>query len=194
MIATAQTPVAEPTSQQIIDALKPVRTRGLRNLGVKQAEPEAPANALPGNNASGNSVSSSSVSGTASPASAAAPVAEQSATGGGSIDLAIQFDFNSSKVSPSSRRTLEQLSIALASSELASLKFRIEGHTDSRGSVAYNQRLSEARADEVRRVLVGRRIAAGRLYAIGKGASQPLNAANPAAPENRRVRIVSLEQ
>lgn len=176
----AQTPTAEPSSQQIIDALKPSRTRGMRNLGVKQAEAEVEA--------SSNAQSNEAVNQTP-------PTSNSSASSvSGSIDLAIQFEFNSSKVSPASRKVLEELSVALASSELASMKFRIEGHTDSRGSIAYNLKLSAARADEVRRVLIRQHVAADRMYAIGKGSSQPLNTDNPAAPENRRVRIVSLEQ
>jgi outer membrane protein OmpA-like peptidoglycan-associated protein len=179
----AQAPVAEPSSQQIIDALKPAKTRGMRNLGVKEAEPEAPSVNAPASQAA--------------PAPSSAPAAQVASTvpvKPASIDLAIQFEFGSSQVSASSRKTLDALSAALAAPELATLRFRIEGHTDSKGRAAYNRKLSEERANEVKRILVSRKIAGSRLVAEGKGSSQPLNEADPAASENRRVRIVGLER
>lgn len=168
----AQTPVADPTAAQIIDALKPAKTRGLRNLEVKEAAPAQPsANAaVPG----------------AAPA-ASAPMQPAS------IDLAIHFEFDSSRITAASKKILDALATALAAPELAASRFRIEGHTDNKGPATHNQKLSQARADEVKRTLVARRIAEDRLVAEGKGASAPVNRDRPAAAENRRVRIVSLE-
>ena len=198
----AQTPVAEPSSQQIIDALKPARTRGTRNLGVREATPETPSSATPVGNAPAATTApvapatpptaTDATSVPASTAGAAAQPVTVTPPKPASIDLAIQFEFDSSKVSPASKKTLDILAIALASPELAGLRFRIEGHTDSKGSVAYNQKLSQARANEVKRMLVTQKIAGSRLVTVGKGSSEPLNAADPTAGENRRVRIVSL--
>ena len=157
----AQTPVVDPSSQQIIDALKPVKTRSFRNLGVRQAGRD--------------SVSQGE--------SAAQP----------SIDLAIQFEFGSSRITRASQKILDTLAVALTAPELADMRFRIEGHTDSKGAPAYNQKLSQARADEVKRTLVKHRIAADRLVPEGKAATEPLNRNDTTAPENRRVRIVHLE-
>lgn len=50
----------------------------------------------------------------------------------------------------------------------------ITGHTDRLGAPAHNQKLSEARAQTVKRYLVGKGVAAERLQAVGKGASQPV--------------------
>ena len=70
-----------------------------------------------------------------------------------SISLTIQFDFNSSKVSASSASQLDQLAKALKSEDLATLSFRIEGHTDGKGSADYNLSLSQMRADAVKKYL-----------------------------------------
>lgn len=109
-----------------------------------------------------------------------------------SIDLALQFEYNSSKMTRDSQKTLVELAKALASPELAKLHFLVQGHTDGKGLAAYNQKLSQARAEQVKRLLVQNKIAASRLTAEGKGASEPLDANNIEAAENRRVRIISL--
>jgi OOP family OmpA-OmpF porin len=70
-----------------------------------------------------------------------------------------------------------------------SLKVQIEGHTDSRGSVPYNQDLSEKRAKSVRDYLEQKGIAQDRMKCVGYGSSKP--AASNDTPEgmtqNRRV-------
>ncbi|MFK8043990.1 MAG: OmpA family protein [Crocinitomicaceae bacterium] len=48
-------------------------------------------------------------------------------------------------------------------------------HTDTRGSTAANQKLSEARAKAIKSELVSRGIAEGRIEAIGKGESEPIH-------------------
>lgn len=66
---------------------------------------------------------------------------------------------------------------------------RIEGHTDSVGDEAANQRLSEARAAAVRDALVGRGLATERLSAVGFGDSQPRadNTTEAGRAANRRI-------
>jgi outer membrane protein OmpA-like peptidoglycan-associated protein len=72
-------------------------------------------------------------------------------------------------------------------------QFRIAGHTDARGSDEYNLRLSQLRAEEVMRYLVRDcGIAPNRLQALGLGKSLLLNAADPLAPENRRVEFQAI--
>lgn len=58
------------------------------------------------------------------------------------------------------------------------------GHTDNTGSAAYNQSLSERRAQSVAQVLRGQGVAANRIQTIGRGLTQPV--ANNATPEGRR--------
>ena len=107
------------------------------------------------------------------------------------VDLDVKFAFNSAQLTPEAETLLDVLSLAMKAPELASLSFRVEGHTDAIGSAVYNQRLSEARATSAYGYLVQHGVEAARLEAKGLGMSQPLDAANPAAAKNRRVRIVS---
>lgn len=68
----------------------------------------------------------------------------------------------------------------------------IEGHTDSTGSDAYNQALSERRADAVKSYLVGQGIDSNRLVASGKGKSAPVadNTSTTGRQQNRRVEVI----
>ena len=74
---------------------------------------------------------------------------------------------------------------------------RLEGHTDSKGDDTYNRRLSERRADAVKRWLVEREgIAAGRLTTQGLGESRPVasNDDDAGRQRNRRVEVVIQKQ
>jgi len=68
----------------------------------------------------------------------------------------------------------------------------VEGHTDSQGSNAYNQALSQRRADAVRNYLVGRGYPAGSIQALGQGETSPIakNVSAEGRANNRRVEIV----
>ncbi len=73
-------------------------------------------------------------------------------------------------------------------------KIQIVGHTDSDGDAAYNQQLSERRANSVADVLLDAGIPFSRIQTFGRGESQPLASnLDPAGKsENRRVEIVIL--
>eukprot|EP01036_Dinobryon_divergens_P002140 gene2140-2824_t len=109
-----------------------------------------------------------------------------------SLSLLIQFDFNSAKVKPESQQALSNLAQALQSKELADSTFAVEGHTDAKGRADYNLKLSQQRADAVRAFLASNGVADARLQAVGKGATELANTADPLAADNRRVRIVNL--
>ena len=68
---------------------------------------------------------------------------------------------------------------------------RVEGNTDSIGTEAYNQGLSERRAESVRSHLIGRGVPASRLTAVGFGESQPIASNDTAEGRalNRRVEL-----
>jgi outer membrane protein OmpA-like peptidoglycan-associated protein len=68
----------------------------------------------------------------------------------------------------------------------------IEGYTDSVGTEAYNQGLSERRADSVRSYLAHQGIGSARLSAVGKGESHPVASNDSAAgrQQNRRVEMI----
>ncbi len=109
------------------------------------------------------------------------------------IDLNINFEFNSAKLTPEGSVLVGNLGRALKDARLAGKRFRIEGHTDGKGSDAYNQALSERRADAVRRELVALYGAdAARIEAQGFGKSRLLEGIDPEASANRRVRVVNL--
>lgn len=76
------------------------------------------------------------------------------------------------------------------------VKVRIDGHTDSQGSDAYNQQLSEARAQSVRTALAGMGVAADRITALGHGESQPVadNKIDAGRQQNRRVEVTLVGQ
>lgn len=74
------------------------------------------------------------------------------------------------------------------------IRLRLEGHTSAEGDVAANQKLSEDRAQAAVDFLVNHEgIDASRLEAVGKGSSEPKNADDPMAPENRRTEFIVLE-
>lgn len=109
-----------------------------------------------------------------------------------SAALLITFETNSSQLTAEARQQLDVVGAALKNDRLAAYKFTVEGHADPRGTADWNQVLSEQRAESVRAYLVATHgIAADRLSADGRGDREPLNRAIPAAPENRRVRIVT---
>ncbi len=111
----------------------------------------------------------------------------------GSIDLTVNFAYNSARLDTDAELLLDKLGRALASDELANQRFKIIGHTDAVGGEVYNQTLSEQRAHSVRDYLVKKSgIAGDRLEAEGKGYSQLADPANPTAAINRRVQVNNL--
>lgn len=176
---------SEPSAQQIIDALKAKPATASQDTGADAAS-SAPKPRRTRNFAV-EAVSPAEGSAAPAPAAPAAPPQPNS------ISLAIQFDVNSDRVQPSSMQTLNALATAMKSPELSKLRFRLEGHTDATGQAAYNRKLSAMRAESVKRVLVINQVAPDRLVTEGKGSTELANPADPAAAENRRVRIVSLE-
>ena len=82
---------------------------------------------------------------------------------------------------------------ALTSDDLKGRTFVVAGHTDAKGGEAYNQELSERRADAVKRFLAEKyKIDASNLVTVGYGKAQLKNAASPLAGENRRVQVVNM--
>ena len=103
----------------------------------------------------------------------------------------IYFAFNSAALDPASDGTIESVAQVLA--QHPDWNATIEGHTDSIGTASSNQLLSERRAGAVRERLVSRyKVAAGRLRAVGYGASRPRepNATLEGRARNRRVELV----
>ena len=112
----------------------------------------------------------------------------------GRLELAVQFELGSARVTNESAATLSRLAAAMKSPALAERHFRIEGHTDSTGSTAGNTRLSGRRADAVRDFLAHQGVDVRRMSTIGLGSAVPADREHPESGVNRRVVILSMEQ
>ena len=109
------------------------------------------------------------------------------------IDLEITFDYNSAEISAKSLASVQALGKALTNPDLKGSTFVVAGHTDAAGSDAYNQDLSERRADSIKRYLTDKfGIAGADLVTVGYGESKLKDASQPLAEANRRVQVVNM--
>ena len=105
---------------------------------------------------------------------------------------AAEFQQGKADLSESAKFVLHDLAKVLEKNP--ELRLRLEGHTSAEGDAAFNQKLSEARAQAAVAFLVEHEgIDASRLEAVGKGSSELKNTADPMAPENRRTEFIVLE-
>ena len=110
------------------------------------------------------------------------------------IDLEINFDYNSDRISARSLPSVQALGRALSNPDLKGSTFIVAGHTDAVGSDTYNQDLSERRADSIKRYLVDKSgVPASDLVTVGYGKTKLKDPANPTAEVNRRVQVVNTE-
>lgn len=109
------------------------------------------------------------------------------------IDLEITFDYNSADISAKSLPSVQALGRALTDPDLKGSTFIVAGHTDAAGGEAYNQDLSERRANSIKKYLVDKfNIASSDLVTVGYGKSKLKDPANPMAEANRRVQVVNM--
>ncbi len=102
----------------------------------------------------------------------------------------VLFETNQFSLRPAARESLAKLAgILLAYPDL---RLEVDGHTDSVGSDAYNQQLSEKRAASVRDYLVQQGLPMSSATVLGFGKTQPLasNATAVGRQQNRRVELV----
>ena len=101
----------------------------------------------------------------------------------------VNFDFDKSNLKPNAKTILDDDIRMLKSN--SRLKVSIEGHTDVRGTDAYNMKLSQRRADSVYNYLLKQGVAAKRMDTVSYGRSQPLvpNSSEANMYKNRRVEI-----
>ena len=110
------------------------------------------------------------------------------------IDLDIQFDYNSAEIRTSSMAAVQELGKVLSNPSLKGSTFVVAGHTDAIGSDAYNQDLSERRADTIKRYLAAKYGINGTdLVTVGYGKSKPKDPNAPMDPINRRVEVVNMD-
>jgi outer membrane protein OmpA-like peptidoglycan-associated protein len=103
---------------------------------------------------------------------------------------AVLFGFDQSALSNVATTNLDKLIQVLDG--YPDTDIEVQGHTDSRGSLAYNQALSERRATAVSNYLISKNVAAGRLTIIGYGETLPkyLNDTEDGRAQNRRVEFM----
>ncbi len=109
------------------------------------------------------------------------------------FNLLITFRLGSDDLSEQAKSNLREFARALADPGLAEAKFRIEGHTDARGSVEFNDALSLRRANAVVAFLTGLGVDAARLKAVGYGERALYTPDDPEADINRRVEAALLD-
>ena len=111
------------------------------------------------------------------------------------LTIAIEFDFNSARISPRSYRSIGLMADALYHPALYGYCFLIVGHTDAVGGREFNLKLSERRAEAIRQALINPfGIGKLRIDTLGLGEEQLLNRSNPKAAENRRVQLINVGQ
>ncbi len=101
----------------------------------------------------------------------------------------VLFAFDSAELSENAKHSLTEISKRLTGASLVSVQ--VAGHTDSKGSDAYNQSLSERRAQSVSNFLTAQGIPAQKLSVVGYGESQPVadNGSDEGRAQNRRVEL-----
>jgi outer membrane protein OmpA-like peptidoglycan-associated protein len=106
----------------------------------------------------------------------------------------VHFATNKSTIMPDSFAMLTEIADVLKTRP--EVKIRIEGHTDSRGGLEHNMKLSQARADSVRQFLVGQGVQPDRMEARGFGPTQAIadNRTDKGREQNRRVEFIITSQ
>jgi peptidoglycan-associated lipoprotein len=128
-------------------------------------------------------------------AGAAAAGADADSQGGGAsapggVARVIYFDFDSSEIRPEFVSVISSHAHALARN--ASIRVRLEGHTDERGSPEYNIGLGERRAQAVRRALMLQGVTEAQVSTVSYGEERPAVTGQEEAAwaKNRRVEFV----
>ena len=102
----------------------------------------------------------------------------------------VNFETNSSKLTPEARARLDRVAEALK--KFPKLKIEVQAHTDNVGSDRYNQWLSERRARSVIRYLSSQGVSTSRMIPVGYGERSPIasNKTEAGRAQNRRVVFV----
>src|SRR6266446_447435 len=104
----------------------------------------------------------------------------------------IPFGWDSTRLAPEAHQAIDTLAEVLQDAAMANKVLRIEGHTDSTGSDAYNQRLSYRWAVAVQQYLrAAHGHAPSRLPVVGRGKADIYDPAHPYDPSNRRVEFMN---
>ena len=125
-------------------------------------------------------------------AKGAVPLYDRMMSDGKFVTYGITFDVGKATIKPESMGEINR--IVQLMNENPTLKFSVEGHTDSTGNAASNQTLSEQRSQAIVDKLVELGIAKDRLTAVGKGQNSPIadNTTDEGRAKNRRVEFVKM--
>ena len=125
-------------------------------------------------------------------AKGAVPLYDRMMSDGKFITYGITFDVGKATIKPESMGEINR--IVQLMNENPTLKFSVEGHTDSTGNATSNQTLSEQRSQAIVAKLVEFGIANERLTAVGKGQNNPIadNNTDEGRAKNRRVEFVKM--
>lgn len=107
------------------------------------------------------------------------------------MTLKVNFDFDKADIKPMYHQELADF--AAFAKQYPNVDIEIGGHTDGKGTPAYNLKLSQRRANSVREYLIKHfGMSASRLTAIGYGLTKPIadNATDAGRAENRRIEAV----
>jgi outer membrane protein OmpA-like peptidoglycan-associated protein len=108
------------------------------------------------------------------------------------VGFKVEFEFGSAQLKPAAIDVLRELGKALNGGLGDQKLFEIEGHTDAVGTFAYNEQLSQARAEAVKDFLVKEMsVAPERLKVVGRAFCEPADPRNPSAAGNRRVVVIN---
>ena len=101
----------------------------------------------------------------------------------------VSFDYDSASLKPSFYPSLDKIATVIRDHQQTAVE--IVGHTDSRGSEAYNQRLSEKRAEAVANYMIQQGVSPARITTSGRGELEPrgTNSTEAGRQLNRRVEI-----
>jgi outer membrane protein OmpA-like peptidoglycan-associated protein len=189
-VATAKAGDNNVTEDQIVRALVPAKKPLTRGLSVgPQVEPDPAAVA-----AEGRFVQTIRGRATRSLSNTEREEIATIVKDKPKIDLEINFDYNSAEISAKSLSSVQALGRALSNPDLRGSTFVVAGHTDAVGGEAYNQDLSERRADTIKRYLTEKYGINGTdLVTVGYGKTKPIDPNAPMDPLNRRVQVVNLD-
>ena len=111
------------------------------------------------------------------------------------IDLDIQFNPDTPVIRPESYRTLGRLADALTNPALMSFAFLIVGRVEANGRRDNNLALSHRRAEAIRDALVTTfKVSSKRIFAVGLGEEQLVDANNPKAAVNQQAMVATLHE
>ncbi|KAB2969573.1 OmpA family protein, partial [Zoogloea sp.] len=114
----------------------------------------------------------------AAPAAVATPVAAPAAPAkcdfSASLSADNSFAFNKATLTPAARQNLDSAVVAKLGTCASITSVIVTGHTDRLGTQAYNQKLSEKRADAVQAYLISKGVKADLIDTMGAGKTQPI--------------------